>query len=616
MRVNDLDPGQRDAQKTLGLRLGLWTLLVLLVGAFMLFKVREKTLAIALTRAKESFQKDLVYRLWATHRGGVYVPLDERTPPNPYLADVPGRDLRTDDGRTLTLVNPAYMTRMVHELGLEYGLKGHITSLNPLRPENAPDPWEQKALETFAKGARETWEVTRTDGQTAMRYMGAFLVEPGCLRCHAKQGYRVGDVRGGISVTVPMEGNLWLGGLTGDGWHFGLLALAWAGGAMGLVGVHRRDQRHRQERRRLEQELQHIQRLESLGQLAGGVAHDMNNVLAAILGLGSTLKVKAAADPVVSKAMDVIIQAAERGRELVKGLTDFARRGMGDAMPLDLNELVGREAQLLQRTGLQRLDVRLELEEGLPRILGDPHALGNALMNLCVNARDAMPEGGVLGLRTRLVEDGQVEVTVTDTGAGIPTELLDKVLEPFFTTKPEGKGTGLGLSVVYGTVKAHGGQLRLESAPGQGTTVRMTFPALPAGTDGNPKVVPAVVRTCVSPRRILLVDDDPLVRQAVPDMLGVLGHRVEVATSGQEGLDRLAEGLEVDLVILDLRMPGLSGIETLQQLRSRWPELAVLVATGHTDAAAAEALAVQDHVGVLLKPYSVAEVDQALARLR
>ncbi len=183
--------------------------------------------------ARDTFSRDLVYRRWATIHGGVYVPAAPETPPNPYLAHIPERDIRTPSGKTLTLMNPAYMTRQVHELGFkQYGLRGHITSLKPLRPENAPDEWERSALQAFEKGAKEIASREPIGDKTYLRFMRPMITEEGCLKCHAGQGYVIGDIRGGISVSVPWEtsrlglnahlrttilafGSIWLIGLAG-----------------------------------------------------------------------------------------------------------------------------------------------------------------------------------------------------------------------------------------------------------------------------------------------------------------------------------------------------------------------------------------------------------------
>ena len=183
-----------------------WTVIVATSLAWNVGQVRQTTLGLARTQARVAYQKDVIYRRWNAGFGGVYVSMTEDTPPNPYLTDVVERDIMTPSGKPLTLMNPAYMTRQVHELAeREYGVRGHITSLSPIRPENAPDPWEAEALQVFERGEAEISSVEYMEGKEYMRLMRPLITEKGCLKCHAKQGYREGDIRGGISVSIPME---------------------------------------------------------------------------------------------------------------------------------------------------------------------------------------------------------------------------------------------------------------------------------------------------------------------------------------------------------------------------------------------------------------------------
>lgn len=370
-----------------------------------------------------------------------------------------------------------------------------------------------------------------------------------------------------------------------------------------------------EDRRRLEAEVAHAQKLESLGALAGGVSHDMNNVLGAVMSLGSALKEKHKDDPALSKSMDVLLHAAGRGRDLVKGLTDFARKDVSEPRPMNLNEVVRKESALLTRTTLQKVQVELDLEEGLPYVLGDESSISNALMNLSVNALDAMPGSGKLVLRTGAGPGDQVALTVKDTGSGMSPEVLQRAMEPFFTTKPAGKGTGLGLALVYGIMRAHGGRVEIQSAPGQGTEITLFFPSLaanPAWTSAHPQPTEGPA----SRLRILLVDDDDLIRSTVPDMLEVLGHAVEAVGSGPEAIQQVKCGAIPDLVILDLSMPGMDGEETLTHLRALQRDLPVLLATGYKDERHERILERFSDVGVITKPFTIMDLRVKLAQMR
>jgi CheY-like chemotaxis protein len=279
---------------------------------------------------------------------------------------------------------------------------------------------------------------------------------------------------------------------------------------------------------------------------------------------------------------------------------------------VDLNQLVRDEMELLHMTTAQRVDLVLELEDADFRVLGERGTLGSALMNLCVNALDAMAAGGTLTLRTQRLPGDQVALTVQDTGHGMTPEVLARAMEPFFTSKPAGKGTGLGLAMVYATVKTHGGLVELTSAAGQGTTVAVRLPLAPAAATQAPAEAPVAP---AAPLRLLLVDDDFLIRTAIPVLVAGHGHGVVTASGGQEALELLAAGLAVDLVILDLNMPGLNGLETLERLRRRHPELPVILATGHLDLDAAQAVAEDPWVRTVAKPFAFVELDRKFKEL-
>ncbi len=390
------------------------------------------------------------------------------------------------------------------------------------------------------------------------------------------------------------------------------------GSLVGLFGIARdiTDRvREEEAHRRLESEIQHAQRLESLGRLASGVAHDMNNVLAAIQASAELLQAHQPEGGALARSLGLILMATGRGRDLVRGLTTFARKGLSEAPEdLDLNELVREEAALLERTLLMRVKVTVDLAPDLPQIRGARSSLGSALMNLCVNAVDAMPGGGVLTLSTR-AHEGWAAVTVEDTGDGMPPEVLARATEPFFTTKPVGKGTGLGLATVRGVIEAHGGHLDLESVVGRGTRITLRFPPLgmEAGVGqgkGNPERTPLT-----SGRRILLVDDDDLVRTALATLLAEGGHRVEVAADGVAAEKRVAEGLMPELVVLDLNMQGLDGPQTFERLRALAPELPVLIVSGFLDALPPGFTEDHTQVRTLAKPFTLAQFQECLRNL-
>ncbi|MDP2876949.1 MAG: PAS domain S-box protein [Holophaga sp.] len=371
-----------------------------------------------------------------------------------------------------------------------------------------------------------------------------------------------------------------------------------------------------EKQRHLQAQLQQVQKMESLGSLAGGVAHDMNNVLGAILGLASVHLEIQPADSPAYRAFETISQAAIRGGKMVKSLLNFARQSPGEVRELDMNEILREEVRLLERTTLAKIQLEMDLAGDLRPMRGDANALTHAFMNLCVNAVDAMPGNGTLTLRTRNVDNDWIEVVVEDTGTGMTPEVLARAFDPFYTTKEVGKGTGLGLSMVYSAVKTHEGQMEIQSLPGHGTSVRLRFPACPLMV---PESLPPVDEALpdVSPKglRVLLVDDDPLIQSSTQTILVALNHEVAPAFCGEEALAKLEGGYAPDVVILDMNMPGLGGLGTLPRLRQLRPNLPVLLATGRVDQVAMDLVESHPLVILMTKPFGIKELQNTLMSL-
>jgi CheY-like chemotaxis protein len=322
---------------------------------------------------------------------------------------------------------------------------------------------------------------------------------------------------------------------------------------------------------RLQAQLQQAQKMDSLGCLAGGVAHDMNNVLAAILALASANLGPEAEHGPSYLAFDTIAKAAVRGGQVVKSLLSVARESPAEVRDLDINALLQEEIRLLERTTLAKVRLEVDLAADLRPIRGDGSALSHAFINLCVNAVEAMAGNGVLTLRTRNVDNAWIELLVGDTGCGMTKIVQAQALNPFFTTKEVGKGTGLGLSMVYRTVRSHNGQLDIQSEPGRGTRMRLRFPAI------EPAAGPAAPASIPQPRRskgalsVLLVDDDELIRSSVERLLAAMGHTVTAVASGEAALVLLEADFRPEVVILDINMPGIGGCGTLPRLRALRP---------------------------------------------
>lgn len=976
----------------------------------------QMILGVARAEARASFEKDVLYRRWVSMHGGVYVHPTETTPPNPYLSSVPERDVVTTAGKPLTLVNPAYMTRQVHDLARSsYGYRGHITSLKPIRPENAADAWETAALQRFERGEQEVSEEAAIDGQPQLRFMRPMYVEQECLACHEAQGYRIGEVRGGISMMVPLEplrsesrallgSALWrhsillLGGLGliglvvsartraakardqdmrrvaeaeerlalalrgGDlaSWDYAVepdqfayderwaamrgiassaapVALhernAWihdddrarvvaqftahlegraadyeaeyrlgkadgtwlwvlergratdrdaAGRALRVCGtaldvtkrkeaeaaVKRSEWRYRvvseqardwvvwtaddgrvlfcsaaserltgyppshfqnesdplgsivhsgdralwaehrchvvtkeagdlvirivhkdggtrwihhvchamrdesgetlgvrasnrdvTERMLAERELhrttstlktvadaqqsaillesldrrvlfvnhrfcdmfripeadaavgadcrglaesargaftdaerfvpdieaaidngrvlvghelrehngtilerdyvpvtedgvviahlwqyrdvteQHqmrdrvreAEKLEAIGRLAAGVAHDFNNILTIIQGSASVLAQDLAGNQEAAAMASAITSASVRAASLVQQLLAFSGKQMVRPVPLDLNDAVSGVADLLKRTLGEHVSLAVALGSGIPTIRVDPSALDQMIVNLATNARDAMPAGGHLTIATGVFRGphgerghGGVRATfatleVTDTGSGIPEPIRARIFEPFFTTKEVGKGSGLGLPSVLGSARQHGGWVEVDSHPGEGATFRVYFPAAAAEVPGA-IALEAAAPSLAAGQVVLLVEDEPVVMELVVHVLRRHGYTVLSAPTGAEALALSEADLaRIDLLLTDVVMPGgIGGPELASRLRAKRPELPVVLVTGYSPEALQKELESLSDVYVIYKPFRPFEligvIDRALRR--
>jgi len=367
------------------------------------------------------------------------------------------------------------------------------------------------------------------------------------------------------------------------------------------------------DRRLLEEQLAQARKMEAVGQLTGGVAHDFNNLLTVVLGNVDMLGRKAEDEARRQRRIDAIRQATERGRDLTRQLLAFSRRQHLSPVSLDVNGLIADFQPLIRQAVGEAVTLEVDLCEGALCAHVDPTQLETALLNLAVNARDAMPSGGVLTICTRREGEGPNEravIEVKDTGVGMSPEVRERVFEPFFTTKEVGKGSGLGLSQVYGFVRQSDGEMRVESEPGQGAAFQLRLPvtdapAEPIRTETRPTEVQG------GAERVLLVEDDPTVLALTLDMLTALGYSVMTATNANEALEILRSDAGIDILFSDVVMPGgISGVELARTAREVRPGLPVLLTSGFIgDGAVLETA----EFPLLDKPYESA---QLAAKLR
>ncbi len=385
------------------------------------------------------------------------------------------------------------------------------------------------------------------------------------------------------------------------------------------------------ERKLLESQFLRTQRMESIGRLVSGIAHDLGNLLVPILLGAKVLQQRFADDERAQRTLAMMLQSGQRGADMVKQVLAFARGVQGERVPLRLDRVLREVEELIQETFPRNVVLETHLPDDLWQVQGDATQLQQVVMNLCVNARDAMPEGGRLTLRAEnLVLDKRqarrhlearpgayVRLTVTDTGAGIPPEVLDKVFEPFFTTKPVGKGTGLGLSTVYSILKSHDGFAVVQSEVGAGTSFQIFLPVTAKPAEVRSDAPHLQVRAGAG-ELVLVVDDEAFILEAAQATLEDAGYRVLTAASGQDALDVCAAHPgEVAAVITDLVMPEMSGLATIRALRSAYPHLPIIAASGVADGQAQEALDAGAR-RFLSKPFTAealcAALDEMLAR--
>jgi signal transduction histidine kinase/CheY-like chemotaxis protein len=370
----------------------------------------------------------------------------------------------------------------------------------------------------------------------------------------------------------------------------------------------------------LEEQLRQSQKMESVGQLAAGVAHDFNNMLTIIQGHSSALLAKPSLPPEMLEPVQAVFFAAERAASLTRQLLMFSRKNIMQPRPLDLRETVGNMTKLLGRLLGENVSLKFQSPAELPSVAGDPGMIEQVVMNLAVNARDAMPRGGTLTIDIEPVAidaayaewrpDARpgnfLRLRVTDTGAGMDTATLGRIFEPFFTTKEVGKGTGLGLATVYGIVKQHEGWIEVNSEPGKGATFDVFFPTSDQPVAFEKKEAAPTAPVTGGTETILLVEDEPILREMACDILKNCGYCLVEASTGREALELWRErASDIDLLLTDMVMPeGISGVDLAERLLADRPDLKIIFTSGYTSSEINAELLSRSHAHFLQKPYS------------
>jgi len=385
------------------------------------------------------------------------------------------------------------------------------------------------------------------------------------------------------------------------------------------------------EQRTLEQQLRQTEKMQAIGQLAGGIAHDFNNQLVGIVGYADILREELAADDYLAGMAENVLTATKRATDLTSQLLAFARKGKYRAVPVDIHVLITEVASLLSRSIDKRITIKKMMNAVMPVTHGDPSQLQNALLNLALNARDAMPDGGDLILATENVyldeeyckkklneirKGDYIRISVTDTGIGMDGETVTRIFEPFFTTKVSGQGIGMGLAAVYGTVKNHNGAINVYSEPGHGTTVSLYLPVYNGAGENAEAVTDRPHEFIYGTGRILLVDDEEIVCKTTAEMLRRLGYAVSVCRNGAEAVECYRRvWRDIDAVILDMVMPVMGGREAFAEMKKINPDVIVLLSTGYSLNGAAQSIMSMGVADFIQKPFNVAELSHKLASL-
>jgi PAS domain S-box-containing protein len=697
----------------------LWTILVAFSVVWNLYRNRQETIERARIEAQTIFEHNLAYRRWNTMHGGVYAEISDENEPNPFIVSS-RRDITTTDGVKLTLINPFRMTKQAYDLlsnQSPLASRNRTVSLKPLNPENVPDEWEEKALRAFEKGKAEFSEVTEINGLPFMRVLNPYLTEINCLNCHGHQGYLPGDIRGAMSIAVPMEPYYEAAKITAGTtlithlflWLIGSGAIVLYSGGLRryqteieqserkfrivsefaydfnfwvrengefvfmspscerLTGysqaefmenpellnsiihpddreIYRRhiddfraplheemeirivsrdgqvrclshicgpiyvdgeflgrraSNRDITEKKRLEDSLLESRKMESLGRFAGGIAHDFNNVLTAIDGftylLGDASEHK---DTESGEFIQQIALAVKFGKNLTSNLLTFGRKQIINPVSLELSKAIITISDILKTLLSEEITLRISTAENESSIFADPFQIGQIIINLCTNAKDAMPSGGVLHIATNLVifDDNYagkfatvppgryMMLSVRDTGTGVSDKISDQIFEPFFSTKHSGKGTGLGLSIVHSIVHQHNGFIDMESELNKGTTFKIFFPASDLQDHLATLKSPEHKAETSGKGTLLVAEDDDLTRKFLEKLLVRKGYTVILAEDGEEAIRKYRQERDsIDMLILDVILPGRNGSEVYEFVKADRPDINILFISGYTD---------------------------------
>ncbi|WP_018950053.1 ATP-binding protein [Thioalkalivibrio sp. ALMg11] len=630
-----------------------WTFFFAGLSVWLLDHFRSMTLDLAYQEARANFNKDQAFRFWGTLHGGVYVPVGDLTQPNPYLAHLPERDITTPKGQELTLMNPAYMLRHLNEeFGDLFGVRGNITSLQPLRSENAPDPWEKEALKAFEEEAKERLEVAEIDDEPHLRFMAPMHVDRGCMECHGHQGYEVGDIRGGVSVAVPLRDYLqreqqsatvtlsalagvWLLGVTGLGVgarRLGRDIRAQHAAAQHIrelnTGLEQRVQERTAELDDARRQAEDANRAKSV--FLASMNHELRTPLNAILGFS---RLAAQGSNLTSEQRDHLGLVERNGDHLLSLINDVldmakieAGRQTVESGTLDLPQTLRDVIDTLGARAREKdLALTLDTDPALPRFIrSDARKLRQILINLVGNAIKYTDSGGV-DLRAEQTQtpegDLRLHLIVEDTGPGIAPELQESIFEPFIQVGEAGttEGTGLGLPITRQFAELLGGSVEVSSTPGQGSRFTAEIPLEVPEDAPEPDTQPARRILGLAPGqptwRILVADDSESNRILLQRLLEGAGFEVRLARDGEEAVEIFREW-QPHFVWMDMRMPRMDGYQATRAIREApgGQDTVVVALTASASLAQSREIREAGCADLISKPYSDDDIFGTLQR--
>ena len=636
-----------------------WTAVLALSLAWNLDQTGKQAMSMAYAEARANLNKDISFRRWGTMHGGVYVPVTETQKSVPWLEHVPGRDVVTNDGRRLTLLNPASMLRQMMDFyAEEYGVRGRITGLKYLNPGNAPDDWERRQLEGFERGERkEIWEVSEIDGQPYLRYLRAMYMEDGCDKCHAVLGYKTGDMRGATGLSLPLAP--YLERIGESRLQLGLShALIWLVGLAGIAVGARQSMRWEREREQSQEALLHhrdqletqvAERTQALSvakeaaeaasraksAFLANMSHELRTPMNGIMGM-IDLALRQTADDKVRTQLGKAKQSSKVLLAVINDILDLskieAERLVLEHVEFRLGEVFENVTSLMaERVADKQLSLSVDLppELAAARFEGDPLRLGQILLNLTGNAVKFTSQGGItLGVRL-LGEDGErlhLRFDVVDTGIGIAAEDQQRLFSPFeqadsSMTRRYG-GSGLGLAICKQLSHLMGGEIGVVSTPGEGS--RFWFTACLNRVSGGAGHIRTTdpngsaelrLRQEYAGARVLLAEDEPVNQEVSRSLLEDVGLCVDLANDGREAVE-FARRRSYQLILLDMQMPNLNGLDAAREIRREsmnrdTPILAMTANAFEEDRKTCLEAGMDEHIS---KPVDPASLFQALLR--